>query len=406
MRAEVRTTQYLSHGIDRWPAKLIPQIARYIVRTYSAEGDTVLDPFCGSGSILVEARLLGRDAIGIDVNPLATLYARVKARRYRRSELARAERLLWAKFERRKNDEPPPCTFPNHSLWFSRTALTELRQLRAAVEDCGREISGPERDFLLAALATIVRRCSRADPRGPKPFVSKRMRANERRPCRPVPAFRAALGTIGRSLMEVAGELENVEAGRVRVATRDARHVARIVGEHKVELVATSPPYINAQDYFRSSKLELWVLGLTNGKLAHDLGRQLIGSERVTSPEYANRKVLGVESVDRTVKRLFRVCPRRAYIVAKYFSDMKDVLDQIAAMIVPGGICCLVVGGSNICGVHIRTHAHLLTLARSAAFTPEAVLVDTIKARHVPPQRNHNRGMIRTERVLVLRRDA
>jgi len=54
------------HGIHPYPARMIPQIARKLIKLYSKPDDIVLDPFCGSGSVLAEANR----AIGIDINPL------------------------------------------------------------------------------------------------------------------------------------------------------------------------------------------------------------------------------------------------------------------------------------------------------------------------------------------------
>lgn len=69
-----------THGFHPYPAKFIPQISRTLIDLFTMPGDTVADIFCGSGTTLVEAVRAGRDAIGIDANPLATLIARVKGR--------------------------------------------------------------------------------------------------------------------------------------------------------------------------------------------------------------------------------------------------------------------------------------------------------------------------------------
>ena len=68
----------MTHGLHPYPAGMIPQIARRLIEKYSNRDDVVLDPFCGSGGVLVEATLLDRKSFGIDINPLACLLARVK----------------------------------------------------------------------------------------------------------------------------------------------------------------------------------------------------------------------------------------------------------------------------------------------------------------------------------------
>jgi repressor LexA len=59
-------TKTYTHGIHTYPAMFIPQVARRLLETYSKENDTVCDIFCGSGTALVESKVLGRNAYGID----------------------------------------------------------------------------------------------------------------------------------------------------------------------------------------------------------------------------------------------------------------------------------------------------------------------------------------------------
>src|SRR3979490_246423 len=71
-------TLYATHGLHAFAAKCPPQLVRYGLRYYSKPGETVLDPMSGSGTTLVEARRLGRHAVGDDIDPLARLIAAVK----------------------------------------------------------------------------------------------------------------------------------------------------------------------------------------------------------------------------------------------------------------------------------------------------------------------------------------
>lgn len=71
-------TNYLTHGLHPYPAKFIPQIPNALIQELSSVGDTVADIFCGSGTTLLEALTLKRNAIGIDANPLSALISRAK----------------------------------------------------------------------------------------------------------------------------------------------------------------------------------------------------------------------------------------------------------------------------------------------------------------------------------------
>ena len=72
----------LTHYLFRFPAKFHPPIVKTLIETYSTPGDRVLDPFCGSGSMLVEAVIAGRHAVGSDLDPVASFVPRVKTHRY------------------------------------------------------------------------------------------------------------------------------------------------------------------------------------------------------------------------------------------------------------------------------------------------------------------------------------
>lgn len=81
-------TSYLTHSLHPYPAKFPPQLPQTILKKYSNKGETVLDPFCGSGTTLVEARLQGINAIGIDVNGLSCLLSKVKATSLKENQIS------------------------------------------------------------------------------------------------------------------------------------------------------------------------------------------------------------------------------------------------------------------------------------------------------------------------------
>lgn len=68
----------LTHGLHKYPAKFFPELPRWLVKRYSSENETVLDPFSGSGTTNVEALLLRRNSVGIDVDPFSRFLSKVK----------------------------------------------------------------------------------------------------------------------------------------------------------------------------------------------------------------------------------------------------------------------------------------------------------------------------------------
>jgi excisionase family DNA binding protein len=126
-------TKTYTHGFHTYPAMFIPQIARKLILAFSEEGDTMADIFCGSGTALVEAKLLGRHSIGIELNPLAVLIAKVKTTPLDPQRLIEAyQRVLEA------HTAKPfvPVSFPQSSnidFWFSPQAIGELNALKQAI---------------------------------------------------------------------------------------------------------------------------------------------------------------------------------------------------------------------------------------------------------------------------------
>ncbi|HJR49283.1 MAG TPA: DNA methyltransferase, partial [Nitrososphaeraceae archaeon] len=87
-------TRYYTHGYHPYSAKYIPQIPYRLVSKFTKKNELVLDNFMGSGTTLVESKLLGRNAIGIDVNPLACLISKVKTTTIQKSTLVEISKIL------------------------------------------------------------------------------------------------------------------------------------------------------------------------------------------------------------------------------------------------------------------------------------------------------------------------
>src|ERR687887_896436 len=84
---EDANTRYLTHSYHPYSAKYIPQIPRYLISNLTNRNDLILDNFVGSGTTLVESKILGRHAIGVDINPLACLVSKVKITNIQKSDL-------------------------------------------------------------------------------------------------------------------------------------------------------------------------------------------------------------------------------------------------------------------------------------------------------------------------------
>lgn len=391
---------YATHNIDRYPAKMIPQIARFGIQKCSKPGDLVLDPFCGCGTVLVESRIMGRKARGIDINPLAVLLASTKSNLYQEKKLKCA---IYQVVELAKHNKMPSVGMPSWiDYWFSPVTLKQLLLLRNAIEYNEYELSPPYINALKAILAVTVRLSSKADPRSPKPFISKKARFE--RVGVDFDAFYLFIRE-GNLFVKAAEEFRsmviNTRSSGSSVFCDDSRKLVSSPRSRVFDAVVSSPPYLSAQDYYRSSKLEITILGLMEEKNLHELGPSMIGSGRGEQDKNALSKLI---SLPREIKELDELNPRSAKVVAGYLNDMTHVIHGCHKHLREGGHCCLIIGDSTIQKIKLPVHKWITIIAEQAGFCFEEHYIDIVKDRRVPSQRKGHTSIIDQEHILIFKK--
>ncbi len=245
------------HGFHSYPARLHPTTARSLVEQLSERGQVVLDPFCGSGTVLVEAQLAGRRGIGVDANPLSVYLSRVKcspASKAARSAISKhADLAMTEADERRRAKAPPHKRYsPYDRKWFDTHVLLELDSIRHALERISDErIRMP----LFLVLSSVLTKVSLKAGDSTSRQVQKRI------------ASGYVIRHFGERTRELLGQLEEYASlvGKgptpVRIFEGDARQLKGIEQE-SVDLVVTSPPYPGVFDYLEHHELRLRWLGL------------------------------------------------------------------------------------------------------------------------------------------------
>jgi DNA modification methylase len=245
------------HGFHTYPARMHPQTARELVGAFTPRRGIVLDPFCGSGTVLLEASALGLAAHGTDLNPLAVELARTKLQRYAPEDLdaVRAEAARIAAFadDRRKQRAGATRRLEEVDVeLFDPHVLLELDSLRAGIAQS--EAAPAVRRALGLVLSAILVKVSRKKSDTSRALEAKRIAAG----------FTAKL--FRRKAEELAERAEAYRGrregkARWRVELDDATRLAS-VRDASVGLVVSSPPYAATYDYWAHHALRLRWLGL------------------------------------------------------------------------------------------------------------------------------------------------
>jgi 16S rRNA G966 N2-methylase RsmD len=416
----------LTHYLFRFPAKFHPPVVRALLERYTSEGDVVLDPFCGSGTLMVEAAVSGRPSIGIDVDPIAVVVAQAKTHRYRASHLKGSADTLRAaladlprsreEYERRTFADLDEAEYraevdsvrewvpaiPNLFHWFRRYVIVDLARILKTIAEL--DVPATHKRLFRVVFASIIRDSSNADPvpvSGLEVTAYMKERDAAGRLIDPFAGFERALRKTLISCEEFARRTKPGISAQVRLG--DATRLAHRV-DQSVDAVLCSPPYHGAVDYYRRHQLEMFWLGATettDDRL--DLLQRYIGRPKVAMrhPYVANGS-LDTKLAQRWEQRIRQVSTERADAFRHYLVAMTKFFDSLGPLLPSGAPALLVVGHSTWNKSLIPTTG-LFREISGDAFQLEEILWYPVKNRYMSYAR-HNGASIDKEYVLVLRR--
>ncbi len=358
---------YLTHGIHKFPAKFFPELPRYLVQKYSAKGNIVLDPMCGSGTVLLESLLLQRKAVGIDIDPMARLISRVKITPISSSQLTSIYDLLREVIIDSYDQKSEVGTIPDfhyRDSWFRPYVLHELGVIKNSIEGLSRSYDRHIFDFLRVVFSSIIRDVSNADPHCTRTVIRKKQKRNILRG-EAISKFLETLENQIESMENLSEKISKLEWFIPQIFCSTATSMP--LKDTMVDLAITSPPYINAVDYPRTHQLEMYWLGFIEDEPLSKMKRRYIGTETVYKEEYLERQISNYTTLDNVLRRIFKSDPRRSFIVYKFFDDMKKQLSETYRVLRPGAKYCLAIGNNLIRGIRVESHKILSEIATSSS---------------------------------------
>lgn len=349
------------HSIHPYPAKFIANIPRELIRLLKPAKDLlVLDPFCGSGTTLVEAIKAGHNTLGIDLNPLACLISRVKTTPVTENiehQAALVSKQAYRAFLKGSVRIPE---IPRVDHWFNQGIQKALASLTNEINRQKHVI----REALQVALSSIIVRVSNQDSDTRYAAVQKNFSSED-----VFSEFKKASSFLQRAVFSPSNDFCG-RLGKATVINKDLLKVAPHEIEEKVGLVITSPPYPNAYEYWLYHKYRMYWLGMNP--------IQVRESEIGARPHYFKKNHQTADDFAQQMTLCFKL---------------------LAQVMVPKSKACFLVGRSIIHGKTIDNAEILTSAASNNGFRLEAQV-----SREIPSHRksfNPIHGGINKEQLLI-----
>ncbi len=284
----------LTHGFHSYPARMHPAIAATVVHACSPA--RVLDPFCGGGTVLVQARVSGCGVVGVDLNPLAVRLAGLRASLW--NDAARAWLVLHANEVVERSLERvsarTPGRAPLHPAMrqhYDSHVLAELSGLWEEVQACPEVRVREALQMVFSAMAIKFSRL-RGDTGGEAPA---------RRVGKRIPS--TFFGKKAHALAQGLGDLANALGASpppLAVHQGDVRRLPEMM-QGTFPLIVTSPPYAGTYDYVQHHALRCAWLGLSLGPLSRG---EMGARRRFSAPEHAGAWDREVQSMLQSMRRV------------------------------------------------------------------------------------------------------
>ena len=343
------------NSIHPYPAKFISEIPRALIETIGLPKNTwVLDPFCGSGSTLVEAQLAGIPSIGIDLNPIACLLSEVKTQNLSEDFLDSAKKVVDKAKKSKKSVIPE---IPNLDHWFKKEIQVIIAQLSAQinlVQD--KEI----RDALRISLSSILVRVSNQESDTRYAAIEKSLDAEK--------VYNLFLESAEK--IYTAKSKYEPKTKVTEIICKDILQVKPAEIKHPVGLVITSPPYPNAYEYWLYHKYRMYWLGF--------------------DPVEVKQKEIGARA------HFFK---KNHHTEKDFQTQMQIVLELLNASMVNGGHICIVVGRSKIHGKIVDNAKTILEIGKALDLKLIANLTRQIASSRKTFNLSH--ANIKTENLIV-----
>lgn len=338
----------------------------------------ILDPMMGSGTTIVSARTKGHIGLGFDIDPLARLIAEVWCttvdvemvrhrasvvleRSKERSEAIHAKDAYPAKTDKQSRD------FIDY--WFDSVSRVQLWSLATSISRV-RDVT--ERNLLWCAFSRLIVTKKVGASLAMDVSHSRPHKKYAVSPIKPFDKFMSSVEYIARRIP--FSQESDLQHPTPIIGDSDAREMS--IRSRSIDLIITSPPYLNAIDYLRGHKLALVWMGYSLSQI-RNLRSESIGSEISRKPLSSD-----VSNAMKNSGDVELLPSRHQGILVNYLNDMRKAIIEMKRVIKPNGRVVLVIGNSSIRNVFIDNSKSLEYLCKKAGFLPVKKQIRNLPERH------------------------
>lgn len=370
-------TKEYTHCFHSYPAMMIPQIARKLLNQYGNEGEWLLDPYCGTGTSLVEASIFGMHSVGCDINPLVRLIANAKITpiclKSLENEINRLnDSLFEIEFRTAEIPEIPIPDIPNMDYWFSEDVKKHLAYLLCQIN----KVEDVQiRNFILVAFSDTVREVSYTRT---STFKLHRIPSEKLENFNPdvFGIYRKKLNRNRQGLIAYLEKRKDVEPS-ISPANTVAGELPmpRPLGGYN--LVITSPPYGDSQTtvaYGQFSRLSAEWIGLNN---ARKIDRLAMGGKPL-------KRNLEDSPVKTAIEKIQTIDEKRSQDVSAFYNDLGQSIRTVAKALSTRSTVCYVVGNRRVKDILLPTDEYVVYAFAKHGFSHKETIVRNIPNKRMP----------------------
>ena len=369
-------TKRHTHCFHNYPAMMIPQIANRLINLYGKNAKILFDPYCGTGTSLVEANLSGIDAIGTDLNPMARLIAEAKTTILDLQILD-----LYLKefsdfsfsltFGIKKNNIVAP-DFKNIDFWFTKESKEKLSHIKYFIKNITDE---RVKKFFCVAFSETVRESSLTRN---SEFKLYRMSEKQREKFNP-DVFSIINNKLARNRTGLKAFIERKtkETKTIIYDFNTSENIEKI-NKDFVDIVVTSPPYGDSRTtvaYGQFSRLSNQWLDIQN---ASQIDNQLMGGKAKSIQK------IGISIIDNTIEKVARKDEKRAKDIYSFYEDYSKSIANVAGVIKKNGFACYVVGNRRVKDITLPTDEITKCLFQEHGFEYQNTFIRNIPNKRMP----------------------